>query len=151
MVNRSIFAAVALLFSAPAFAGNYVVTCTAPCVASDGTTQPAGTVLNRILADPTFNPGPGLSLQPDTGQAVYVPPPAPVTTISALAFIGRFTTAEQSALMSANPMWGLQIAAAGTVDVTDPRVIAGIDAAVKAGALTQSRMTQILNLAIASP
>ena len=79
------------------------------------------------------------------------PPPPPVTTISALAFIGRFTTAEQSALMTANPMWGLQIAAAGTVDVTDPRVIAGIDAAVKAGALTQSRMTQILNLAVASP
>ena len=151
MVNRFTLAALALLLSAPAFAGNYVVICTAPCVASDGTTQPPGTVINRILADPTFDPGPGLSLQPDTAQAVYAPPPPPVTTISALAFIGRFTAAEQSALMSANPMWGLQIAAAGMVDVTDPRVIAGIDAAVKAGALTQSRMTQILNLAIASP
>ena len=151
MVNRFTLADVALLISAPAFAGNYVVTCTTSCTALDGTTQPAGTVINRILADPTFNPGPGLSLQPDTGQAVYVPPAKPQTTISALAFIGRFTTAEQSALTTANPMWGLQIAAAGTVDVTDPRVIAGIDAGVKAGALTQSRMTQILNLAIASP
>lgn len=79
------------------------------------------------------------------------PAPAPVTTISALAFIGRFTPAEQSALMSANPMWGLQIAATGTVDVTDPRVIAGLDAAVKAGVLTQARATQVLNLAVASP
>ncbi len=146
-----IVAALALLIAPPVFAGQYVVTCTAPCAAPDGTTQPAGTVINRILADPSFNPGPGLSIQPDTGQAVYAPPAAPVTTISALAFISRFTPAEQSALMTANPMWGLQIAAAGTVDVTDPRVIAGIDAAVKAGALTQSRMTQILNLAIASP
>ena len=151
MVNRFIIAALTLLISAPAFAGNYVVTCTAPCVAPGGSTQPAGTVINRILADPTFSPGPGLSLKPDTGQAVYAPPPPPVTTISALAFIGRFTAAEQSALMSANPMWGLQIAAAGTVDVTDPRVIAGLDAAVKAGAITQARATQVLNLAVASP
>ncbi len=148
---KQILAAIALLIASPAFAGDYVVTCTAPCTAPDGTTQPAGTVINRILADPTFDPGPGLSIQPDTGQAVYAPPPAPITTISALAFIGRFTAAEQSAMMASNPMWGLQIAAAGTVDVTDPRVIAGLQAAVKAGVLTAARGAQVLNLAAASP
>lgn len=124
--------ALALLFAAPAFAGNYVVTYAAPCVASDGTTQPAGTVVNRILADPTFNPGMGLTLQPDTGQAIYSPPVQVPTSIQSLAFISRFTPAEQSALMTANPMWGIQIVAAGTVDVTDPRVIDGIQARLRA-------------------
>ena len=132
-------------------AGNYVVACAASCVAADGTTQPAGTVLNRIVADPGFSPGTGLALAPDTGQAVYTPPPKKVTTIGALEFIDRLTPTEQAAFMSANPMWGLQIAAAGTVNVTDPRVITGMAAGVKDGAITQARVTQVLNLAVASP
>ncbi len=142
---------VLLLIAGPALAGNYVVTCTAPCVASDGSTQPAGTVLNRIVADPGLSPGTGLALAPDTGQLVYAPPPKPVTTIGALAFIRRFTPAEQLALTAANPTWGIQIAAAGTITVTDKTLIADMTAAVTAGALTQARMTQVLDLAVVSP
>ena len=80
-VCRTIQAAVILAaIGGPALAApsDQVVQCTAPCQAADGTTQPTGTFLNRIYADPaTFNPGPGLTLIPDTGQAIYVPPSVP--------------------------------------------------------------------------
>ena len=77
-------------------------------------------------------------------------PPAP-TTIASYEFILRFTPAEQSALMAANPLWGVLVAAAGTIDVTVPTFVAYLQAAVASGALTQARMTQVLNLAVASP
>ncbi len=61
--------------------GQYVVVCTAPCTAFDGTVQPAGTVLNRVLAsagvvvtDAAGNAA-VVALQPDTGQALYTAGP----------------------------------------------------------------------------
>lgn len=89
---------------------------------------------------------------PAAGHAVYTPSaPFVLTTIPALTFIDRFTAAEQAALMAANPVWAVEIAAAGTVTVTDKTLIADMTAAVTAGALTQARMSQVLNLAEASP
>ena len=82
----------------------------------------------------------------------YVPPPSPpTTTIPAYDFINRLTAAEQTAFMAAKPMWGVQIAALGTVDVTNPALIADVNAAVAGGLLTQARATQLLNLSVASP
>jgi hypothetical protein len=82
----------------------------------------------------------------------WTPPPAPPTTmITPLDFMRRFTTAEMQTLNAANPLWGMQVAAAGSIDVTDPVLLADIAAAVAAGALTQARMTQVLDLTKASP
>lgn len=70
-----------LLLIIPAYAGSYVIVCSSSCIASDGTTQPPGTILNRIVADPSFDPGTGLTLQSDTGQVVYAPA-APALTVT---------------------------------------------------------------------
>lgn len=43
------------------------------CIASDGTIQPKGTALNRIVAAADFNPGAGLKLALDDGRPVYAP------------------------------------------------------------------------------
>ena len=82
---------------------------------------------------------------------VGTPPVAVQTTTSPLAFIQRFTSAEQSALMAANPLWGVLIAAVPVIDTTNALLIADMQAAVTAGTLTQARMTQVLNLSVTSP
>ena len=145
------FLLVGLLFPFAAHASSYVLVCASPCEV-DGTTQPAGTALSRVIWDGStpFAP-PGMNVVPDTGQTLYTPTLSAPTTISALAFIQRFTAAEQTALMAANSTWGVMIAAAGTIDVTNALLIAQMQAAVTAGALTQARVTQILNLADSSP
>jgi hypothetical protein len=148
---RTIIALALLALASTANAGTYVVVCTAPCTAPDGTTQPAGTAVNRIVADPDFNPGDGLSLVADDGRPIYAPTTIAPTTIDALSFIRRFTSAERLALMSADPVWGVMIAAAGQIDVTNAELISDIQAAVTAGGLTQARATQILDLTRASP
>ena len=145
----------ALLIS-PAYAAqpsSWAVICTAPCIAQDGTTQPAGTVVQKIWWDGVSNWTPPANAQvvPDTGQTLYTPPPVAPTTIDSLDFINRFTTAEQTALMAADPLWGVQIAAAGMITVTNPQLLTEMQAAVAAGALTKARMTQVLNLAVTSP
>lgn len=83
----------------------------------------------------------------------YVFPIVPVKTLSSLAYLERFTNAELAGFL-ANPAAihiVLKITAAGTIDVTDPLLIARMQQAVTAGLLTAARRTQILNLAIASP
>ena len=79
-----------LALAVPARAAQqYVVTCSAPCLAPDGTTQPAGTALNRIVASAGFSPGAGLALVPDIGQALYLPPmPATTPAQQAAALLG---------------------------------------------------------------
>ena len=146
------------LLAAPAQAAapsSWAVVCTASCTAPDGTTQPAGTVLGKIWWDGAAAYPPcsaaTTACVADTGQAVYAPPAPPPTTIGALAFLRRFSAAERAACLAANPAWGMQIAAAGTIDVTDPTLIADLAAAVAAGALTQARVMQVLNLNVTSP
>lgn len=82
--------------------------------------------------------------------AASVPPLSP-TTLPALAFLRRFTQVTQAAVFAANPLWALQIAAAGTIDVTDPTLLADIAAAVSAGLLTQAEADKALDLSQASP
>lgn len=90
------------------------------------------------------------------------PDPAPVpsvpsTVISSLVFISRFSPAEEQAIMTASQtswaitLWITQMSAAGTIDVANTMVLAGMAALVTAGLITSERSTQILNLAVASP
>ena len=91
-----------------------------------------------------------------------LPPPgyAPVspaqTKISVYLFLLRLTSAERAAIRAYNPDFAdlLNATAAsnrGMIDVTNPILIADMQAAVTGGALTAARMTQVLNLAVASP
>jgi len=88
------------------------------------------------------------TLDGDTAPAPVIPV---VTTISALEFIRRFTTAELAALIAANPLWGYMVAAAGTIDVTDPVLVIYLQEAVTAGALTIARQARVLDLTQVSP
>lgn len=88
----------------------------------------------------------------DTAFAAPPAPPAPppVTTMTPLVFMARFTDAETTAIHTAamgNAAlfgWLLQCAAATDVDLTDPRTKAGLDALVSAGLLTAEREAVIL-------
>lgn len=131
----------------------YLIVCTSPYLASDGTTQPVGTAINRVMWDGVtpYSPGLGLSLVPDDGRTIYQPAMPVPTTIGALAFIERFPPATLAPLMAANPVWGVLIAASQTINVTDPTLLGYMHAAVASGALTQAQMTQVLDLSIISP
>lgn len=53
----------------------YVLIATVPWNASDGTTQPIGTVMNRILWDGVtpYTPPQGFTAVPDNGHPIYNP------------------------------------------------------------------------------
>jgi hypothetical protein len=91
-----------------------VITLAAQTVMLDGTTQPAGTPVGRIVAGPGFTPtsGPGtpagtaLELVADTGQVLWAAAAPLATVIPGLEFWARLTPAEQNAFMTyvgANP------------------------------------------------
>ena len=86
------------------------------------------------------------------GDTPPVTQAATSTTLPALAFIQRFTVAEQQA----NLLWAMQLSAAaasngGQIDVTNPQLLAGMAQLVSSGTLTAARSAQILNLSVASP
>lgn len=93
---------------------------------------------------------------PRIAAFLAVPPP---TQIASYAFIQRFATAEQQAIVQASQaaggwqivLWLHMLAAAGTVDVTQTAVTGGMAALVTAGLLTSARSAQVLDLAVASP
>ena len=105
---------------------------------------------------------PGLTIQQDTDASAFAsfngmapdgwaPPSAVPTSLPALDFIRRFTDAERATLMAANPVWGVMIAAAGSVDAASPELLADLTRAVALGALTVQRIAQILDFSQASP
>jgi hypothetical protein len=152
------FAALGLLLGGAALAAqpsSWAVVCTAACQAPDGTTQPAGTTVQKIWWNgvSVWPAPPNSRVTPDTGQAVYVAPTAPVTALPVAQYVARFTQAEQVAAAS-NPqtltLW-LLLLANPAVDSTDIRVQAGAAALVSAGVVTQARATQILNSGNSSP
>lgn len=69
-----------ILIASPSFAASYVVQCNnvSGCLAPDGTTQPNGTYLNRIVVAPAdiasgvAAPQSGTLWVPDTGQQIYI-------------------------------------------------------------------------------
>ena len=79
-------------------------------------------------------------------------PPAP-TTLSALDFLKRFTSAERATIRGTPALadWVSLATAAITIDVTDPILLQGMSAAVSAGVITSQRSAQILNLSASSP
>lgn len=60
----------------------------------------------------------------------YTPPPAPPTTLTFLQFMGLFTTAEQEAIVSSTDtqtkLFLLMASGAGTIQLDNPEVIAGV-------------------------
>lgn len=88
------------------------------------------------------------SMQP----AWYVPPAAPnPTIITSIAFLDRFTSAEQAAVQAAAAAAPTTIGvglttglAAGTIGLTSPVLKAWMDGLVNAGAITSARETAIL-------
>ena len=82
----------------------------------------------------------------------YVPPTPPnPTVITSIAFLDRFTAAEQAAVQQAAAAAPSTIGvglttglAAGTIDLTSPVLIAWMNALVTAGAITSARETTIL-------
>ena len=153
---RFILAAL-LLITSPANAATYLVVCSTVCTASDGTTQPAGAALNRVMADPSWSPGAGLALIADDGRALYAPTTPVSTMIAPLAFRNRFTPAERQGIITAGRTSAAvqdvydSLLAAIQVDVTDPTTIAGIQALEAAGLIAAGRAAQVLNLAVSSP
>lgn len=146
----------ALLCAGSAHAAQYAVVCTAPCVASDGTTQPAGTV----IAGPVLWDGAARWTLPAgqqavawTGQTVYAPAPAAPTQLSSLDFLKRFTSDERAAIRATPALadWVSLATASTTIDVTDPLLLQGMAGAVAAGAITTARSAQILDLTHSSP
>lgn len=76
-------------------------------------------------------------------------PPLPTPT-SPLQFIEKFTEEEQLAIVTATmtqpviKLWYDKLLAAGTVDMADPRLQAGMNALVSAGLITAERKEEIL-------
>ncbi len=156
-VNRGLFLLLLLFPTVASAQQAYVTVCAKPCVAPDGTTQPAGTALARVMANPGWNPGANMVLVPDTGQNLYrVPAPAP-TNISSYDFMLRFTPFEQQAIQTAAQsnwqiqLWMTMIASKHRLNVADPKITGGMQALVSAGLLTAARSAQILDLNQTSP
>lgn len=76
--------------------------------------------------------------------------PKPSTQFSSLAFLDRFTQAEQLSVVQATmvsaevKLWYDRLLAADFVDLEDPRTEAGVDALIMAGLLDPSRKLEIL-------
>ena len=131
----------------------------AGCAASDGTTQPTGTVMSAPIAwdgVSAYAPA-GMTVVPYAGQVPYAPAPPAAATLTPLALIARLTPAEQTAIITASQnnaqimLFMLMLSSTPSVDVNDPRTTSGIALMVSLGLLTQDRATKVLNLAVASP
>jgi hypothetical protein len=77
--------------------------------------------------------------------------PAKPQSVTGSQFINRFTPTEQGALATAaqgNPqmlVMMISMAAAGSISLTDPQVVAGVMGLVNSGMLTQTRALTILD------
>ena len=145
----------------------HLIVLVAPAVMSDGSAQPAGTALNRVMCAADWVPTPAsvpncpagasLALAADDGRALWQPAPIAPTTIGPYDFIQRFTPAEQEAIQKAAQgnwqiqLWMTQLAASGAVDVTSATLQTGLAALEAAGLLTSARAAQIVSLGEPSP
>lgn len=82
--------------------------------------------------------------EPQAPQLMYK------TQFTSLEYLGKFTEAEQLAVVSATlqnaqiKLWYDKMLAASYVDITDPRTIGGLDALIQFGLLAASRKEEIL-------
>jgi len=107
------------------------------------------------ISRPGMEPQDGDWVRVTSGNTVielqyHVPVPVPVTVLSRLAFMQRFTFSELTAIYTAAKtevtveVWLKLLEAAATVDLQHEQTIAGIDALVTAELLTQERADIIL-------
>ena len=94
-----------------------------------------------------------VSTQAQITQALSAAYPAGVpgtaTSVPQQSFIGMFTPAEQAAIIAAAPLdanmlWMAQIVAMQPISLTDPAIIAGINALAANGVITPARAAAIL-------
>jgi hypothetical protein len=154
-MKRICYAVVFAALSNPALAASYAVVCSAPCTAQDGSTQPIGTVVNRIVWNglAPWTPPPNTVVVADTGQVVYSPGTAGTST-SGWVLWNRFTPAEQAALIAKGAAFtatALTLAGEPSLNTDDPVIVANFTSLVTANVLTPARATRILNLAVSSP
>lgn len=118
-----------------------------------GEAVPVGSVIFRgaVQAGCTFDLGPGTVLMADDGTPAWHPAPSPPpTTISAGAFLARFTSSEQEAVQTAaarTPAIALGLTmglATGQIDLTGVTLKTWMAGLVTAGAITSARSTEIL-------
>lgn len=101
-----------------------------------------------------YEPGVGFARRPD--PVVEEPSPTPGPTlppaaqITPLQFIDRFTGSEQLSIAEATlqnaqvKLWYDKLLAASFVDLTDPRLSAGLDALVSFGLITPERKVEVM-------
>jgi hypothetical protein len=81
----------------------------------------------------------------------WMPPELPPTTIiDSISFIKRFTQQERNSLITFDPMWYV-LFATNPINTTDQTLLEELQTAINNDKLTQSRVTQILDLSQASP
>ncbi len=151
--------AIALLFATAARADNYAlvnptggiggVPCTTSMIVYDGSSA--------------YTPPSGLTLAPQASAPAQCPPPGPPTTISALSFLMRFTSAERIAIRtSTDPgvqdwlfLLQAQITNGGTIDLTNAEVQAGVNyltaPATGSALLTSAQASNILSPNFTTP
>ena len=89
-------------------------------------------------------------LTPEEIAQFTPPPPPPAPRWTSLQFIERFTDSEQLAIVTAAAsvpalrLWYDKAMAADEIVADDPRTIAGVQALVTAGLITEQRKTEIL-------
>lgn len=144
--TTKVFSPSRLTFFAPDLQADYVAAGTWP---ADGVV-----VSNDAWHIFTSAPPAGQKLGADSnGLPVWVldsgapaPPPVVVTIIPATAFIKRFHPDEMAQIVS-NPgtlILAITCAAAQTIDLSDPEVIAGVMGLVPLGILSSQRANEIL-------
>lgn len=103
------------LLIAPAYAAqssSWAVVCTASCTALDGTSQPAGTTIEKIWWDGVSNWSPPANTQvvPYTGQTVYTPPSPSLTAAQqGAAAIASGVTITWSASTTLNGTYAMDV------------------------------------------
>ena len=118
---------------------------------------PAGTAVNRIVADAGFAPGAGYSLIVDDGRELWSPASAvrpPNYEIRTLAWrrrltdaeIGGFTLAASRGLEQGDPTLQVfldDLGRATAVDLQEANFLAGLDAAVQMGLIAADRIPML--------
>jgi hypothetical protein len=136
--------------------GNYVLLLAAPTVMSDGTTQPAGTPVERITWDGVspYYPA-GYTVVPDTGQVCYSPVVAPsplmplsqyMTLVPQAIRLGMWSkmVSDTTLADNYNAWMNVVVVNGGIVDVTQPALATLLNYCVSKSYMTQAQVNALL-------
>lgn len=119
-----------------------------------------GVVVNRVVSESALEPNWFASETAQIGWTydgttfrppAPTPPPAPTWTITKVAFVSRFTSAEYVGIVSASnsdptvQAWYDLLFIANNIDLQDQRTIDGVNFMVSKNLLTSDRANEILN------